>query len=102
MTIIAGSYVSGVIQEVYCDYNTRVKKGQLCAKIDPRPYQAALEQAEGELARDSAQLSGARADFARYAVLVKQHIVAQSTYTDQAALVHQLEGSVPASAAHRP
>src|SRR5690348_5154002 len=45
LTIIVGSYVSGVIQSVYCDYNTRVKRGQLCAKIDPRSYQAALEQA---------------------------------------------------------
>ncbi len=94
MTIIVGSYVSGVIRNVYCDYNTRVKKGQLCARIDPRPYQAALEQAEGALARDSAQLAGARADFARYAVLVRQNLVAESTYSDQAALVHQLEGSV--------
>jgi HlyD family secretion protein len=94
MTIIIGSYVSGVIQDVYCDYNTRVKKGQLCARIDPRPYQAALEQARGALARDSAQLSGAKADLARYAVLLQQNSVARITYTDQAALVHQLEGSV--------
>lgn len=94
MTIIVGSYVSGVIQDVYCDYNTRVKKGQLCARIDPRPYEAALRQAEGQLARDSAQLSGARADLARYAALVKRNLVAQMTYADQVALVHQLEGQV--------
>lgn len=94
MTIIIGSYVSGVIQDVYCDYNTRVKKGQLCARIDPRPYQAALEQARGQLARDSAQLAGARANLDRYAVLLRQNSVARITYTDQAALVHQLEGSV--------
>lgn len=60
LTIIVGSYVSGVISNVYCDYNTRVNQGQLCAKIDPRPYQAALDQAQGQLARDSAQLAGAR------------------------------------------
>lgn len=94
MTIIVGSYVSGVIQDVYCDYNTRVKKGQLCARIDPRPYQTALQQAEGALARDSAQLAGARVDLARYAALVQQNLVARITYTDQVALVHQLEGSV--------
>jgi HlyD family secretion protein len=94
MTIIIGSYVSGAIRDVYCDYNTRVRKGQLCARIDPRPYQAALEQARGQLARDSAQLSGARVDLARYAVLVRQNLVAGITYTDQAALVHQVEGSV--------
>lgn len=94
MTIIIGSYVSGVIRDVYCDYNTRVRKGQVCARIDPRPYQAALEQARGQLARDGAQLAGAKADLARYAVLVRQNLVARITYTDQAALVHQLEGSV--------
>jgi len=99
MTVIVGSYVSGVIRDVYCDYNTRVKKGQLCARIDPRPYEAALEQAEGQLERDSAQLTGARADLARYAVLVKQHLVSRMTYTDQEALVHQLEGSVRADRA---
>ena len=94
MTIIVGSYVSGVIQDVYCDYNTQVRKGQLCAKIDPRPYEAALAAARGQLARDSAQLSGARADLARYAVLVRRHLVSNITYSDQAALVHQLEGQV--------
>ena len=94
MTIIVGSYVSGVIQDVYCDYNTQVKQGQVCAKIDPRPYEAALAAARGQLARDSAQLSGARADLARYAALVRRHLVANITYSDQAALVHQLEGQV--------
>ena len=94
MTIIVGSYVSGVIKDVYCDYNTRVKKGQLCAKIDSRPYETALEQADGALTRDSAQLAGARADLARYAALVTKHLVAQITYSDQEALVQQLEGSV--------
>jgi HlyD family secretion protein len=94
MTVIVGSYVSGVIRDVYCDYNRRVRKGQLCATIDPRPYQAALEQAKGQLTRDSAQLSGARLDLARYAALVTQHLVSQMTFADQTALVHQLEGSV--------
>ena len=41
LTIIIGSYVSGVISSMSCDYNTRVRKGQVCAQIDPRPYQAA-------------------------------------------------------------
>ncbi len=94
LTIIIGSYVSGVISDMYCDYNTRVKKGQLCAKIDPRPYQAALDQAKGQLARDSAQLAGARIDLARYAALEKQDSIAVQTYDDEAALVHQLEGAV--------
>lgn len=94
LTIIVGSYVSGVIQDVYCDYNTKVKKGQLCAKIDPRPYQAALAQAKGQLARDMGQLAGARVDLARYAVELKEHSVAEMTYTDEAALVKEYEGQV--------
>ena len=44
LTVIVGTYVSGVIQSLSCDYNTEVKAGQICAKIDPRPYQAALDQ----------------------------------------------------------
>jgi HlyD family secretion protein len=94
MTIIVGAYDSGVIRDVYCDYNTQVKKGQLCARIDPRPYEAALAQANGELARDSALLAGARVDRARYATLLRQNSVAEMTYTDEAAVVHELEGSV--------
>ena len=94
LTIIVGSYVSGVIQSMYCDYNTQVKRGQLCAKIDPRPYQAALEQARGQLTRDMGQLEGARADLVRYHELREEDSVAVQTYEDQQALVHQLEGSV--------
>ena len=51
LTIIVGTYVSGVIQELSCDYNTQVKRGQICAKIDPRPYQSIVDQAQGESRR---------------------------------------------------
>ena len=94
LTIIVGSYVSGVISDMYCDYNTRVKKGQVCAKIDARPYKAALDQAEGQLTRDTAQLEGAKLNLTRYAVLKDQDSVARQVYDDQVALVHQLTGTV--------
>jgi HlyD family secretion protein len=45
LTIIVGTYVSGVIQQLSCDYNMQVKRGQSCAKIDPRPYQTVVDQA---------------------------------------------------------
>ena len=48
LTIIVGSYVSGTIQDVTCDYNTKVKKGEVCATIDPRPYQSVVDQTEGQ------------------------------------------------------
>src|SRR5581483_1755576 len=94
MTIIVGSYVSGVISDMYCDYNTRVKKGQICARVDARPYRAALDQAQGQLARDTAQLEGAQANLRRYAELDSQDSIARQTYEDQVALVHQLTGTV--------
>jgi HlyD family secretion protein len=94
LTIIVGSYVSGVISDMYCDFNTQVKKGQLCAKIDPRPYKAALDQAKGQLSRDVAQLEGARLNLTRYHVLNGQDSIAKQTYDDQLALVHQLTGTV--------
>lgn len=84
LTIIVGSYVSGVIQALYCDYNTRVKKGQICATIDPRPYQTQVDQAAAELGtaqaqlvKDRASLAYARAAHARTLALVKDGYVTQ-------------------------
>ena len=94
LTIIIGSYVSGVISDMYCDYNTRVRKGQVCARVDARPYRAALDQARGQLTRDMAQLEEARVNLRRYAELDRQDSIARQTYEDQVALVHQLTGTV--------
>ena len=57
LTIIVGTYVSGIIQNLYCDYNTQARAGQVCAKIDPRPYQATLDQYSGAA---SSRSGGAR------------------------------------------
>ena len=56
VTVQVGSYVSGPIVQMLCDFNTQVKKGQLCAKIDPRTYQNTLDQAQANLANATAQL----------------------------------------------
>jgi HlyD family secretion protein len=64
LTIIVGSYVSGVIQDIHCDYNTQVKKGQVCAQIDPRPYQTVVDQNKANLAQAKAQLEKDKANFA--------------------------------------
>lgn len=69
-TIQVGTYVSGVIQELYCDYNTQVKKGQLCARIDPRPYQTIVDQDRANLATARAQLAKDRTNLA-YAKLTR-------------------------------
>lgn len=62
LTITVGTYVSGVIKELSCDYNTRVRRGQVCAKIDPRPYQTVVDQDRANLAMARAQLDKDRAN----------------------------------------
>lgn len=57
VTVQVGTYVSGVIQTLSCDYNTRVHKGQLCAKIDPQPYQVIVDQDQAQLTTAKAQLA---------------------------------------------
>ena len=56
VTVQVGTYVSGVIQTLNCDFNTQVHKDQLCAKIDPRPYQTIVDQDKAGLANARAQL----------------------------------------------
>jgi HlyD family secretion protein len=94
LTIIVGSYVSGVIQSLSCDYNTIVKAGQVCAKVDPRPFQATLDQYLGQLLRDRAILDKDRLDLARYQKLAAQNSIARQQAEDQAYTVQQDEGTV--------
>jgi HlyD family secretion protein len=70
-TIQVGTYVSGVIQSILCDFNTQVRAGQLCAKIDPRPYQSTVDQESAALAMARAQLAKDRANL-DYARLIDQ------------------------------
>jgi HlyD family secretion protein len=87
LTVIVGSYVSGVIQQLFCDYNTQVKTGQVCAKIDPRPYQSAVDQAKASLAiskaqlqKDQASLTYAKQALDRNANLVQSRAVSLDAY----------------------
>ncbi len=84
ITIQVGTYVSGVILELYCDYNTVVRKGQLCAKIDPRPYQVVVDQdranlsaAKAQLTKDQASLALATLTYGRTGNLRERGIVSQ-------------------------
>jgi HlyD family secretion protein len=87
LTIIVGSYVSGVIRDVTCDYNTRVTRGQSCAKIDPRPFQTSVDQAKANLAvakaqleKDKASLNYARLALDRAATLLQTKAVSKDSY----------------------
>jgi len=71
--------VSGVVSEVHCAADMQVKAGQLCAKIDPRPYQAAVDRdeaeltaAEAQLQKDDANLARAKASFESRATAAKR------------------------------
>ncbi len=64
VVVAVGTYVSGTIETLSCDYNTKVHKGQLCAKIDPKPYQIIVDQNQAELDVAKAQLVKDQANLA--------------------------------------
>jgi multidrug efflux system membrane fusion protein len=97
--VVLRPQVSGVLTEVLFTEGQAVQKGQLLARIDPRPFEQALAQAQGERARIEAQLSAARVTLGRYETLWKQDSIARQDVDTQAALVKQLEGQVQSSRA---
>lgn len=93
-TVVVRSRVEGELVQVHFREGQLVEQGQLLAEVDPRPFQAALKQAEGQLARDQAQLANARIDLERYKTLLAQDSIARQQVDSQEALVRQLEGTV--------
>jgi multidrug efflux system membrane fusion protein len=91
--------INGQLTEVAFREGQMVNKGDFLAQIDPRPYQVALEQAQGQLAKDQAALKNAELDLVRYKTLVAQNSVARQTLDTQAALVQQNRGTVQADQA---
>jgi HlyD family secretion protein len=101
LTIIVGSYVSGVIQELSCDYNTQVKTGQVCARIDPRPYQTLVDQAKANLAvaeaqldKDKASLTYAKLSYDRAAKLAQTNAVSQDTLDNARSTYEQAQATI--------
>jgi HlyD family secretion protein len=84
VTVQVGSYVSGTVKSLSCDYNTEVKAGQICAKIDPSTFQVVVDQnaaqlnsTRAQLHKDQAALVYAKAVFERDGKLLADGIVAQ-------------------------
>jgi membrane fusion protein, multidrug efflux system len=86
--------VDGQLQSVAFREGQLVKQNEVIAQIDPVPFQVALAQAEGQLARDAAQLNNARLDLARYQSLLKEDSIASQQVDQQAAQVRTFEGTV--------
>jgi multidrug efflux system membrane fusion protein len=93
-TVIVKSRVDGEIIKIHFKEGQMVKRGDLLVEVDPRPYEAALMQAQGQLMRDQALLTDARLNLARYQTLLKQDSIASQQVDTQQALVRQYQGSV--------
>jgi len=93
-TVTVQSQISGQIMRIFFKEGQTVKAGDPLLQIDPRPYQVALEQAQGALARDKALLANARVDLDRYQTLFAQDSIAEQQLATQKSLVAQYQGAV--------
>ena len=93
-TVTVKSQLSGLLMSVAFKEGQLVKKGQVLAQVDPRPYEQALAQAEGALAKDEAALQNAQADLRRYKMLSNEDSVARQTLDTQGSTVRQLEAQI--------
>jgi RND family efflux transporter MFP subunit len=91
--------ISGTVQKWYVDIGAKVKTGDLLVQIDPRSYQAALAQAQGQLARDGATLANAKVDLSRYQALAAQNAISAQQLATQQATVNADAGLVEADKA---
>jgi membrane fusion protein, multidrug efflux system len=93
-TVTVRTQISGVMQQIQFTEGQTVHKGDALAQIDPRPYEATLQQMQGNLRRDQALLADARLDLKRYEGLVKEDSIAQQQLDTQRALVDQYAGTI--------
>jgi multidrug efflux system membrane fusion protein len=93
-TVTVKTQINGQLTQIAFQEGQLVHRGDLIAQIDPRPYQAALDQAQGQLLRDQALLRNAEVDLQRYRTLAAQDSIARQQLDTQEALVRQYQGTV--------
>jgi multidrug efflux system membrane fusion protein len=93
-TVTIRTQISGILQKIAFTEGHLVRQGDLLAQIDPRPYEAAVRQMEGNLKRDQALLADAKLDLKRYEGLVKEDSIAVQQLDTQRALVDQYQGTI--------
>jgi multidrug efflux system membrane fusion protein len=99
-SVTVKTQINGTLQEVAFREGQMVKKGDLLAQVDPRPYEISLRNAQGTLAKDQALLHTARLDLKRYQMLLSQDSIASQQVDTQASLVQQYEGTVKSDQAN--